>query len=66
MPIVRARLFLAGSPRGDKAMNPEEAKEEIIHRTKQPFVDYLKGHEEKVQSGMNMMVRLPEEIQNNC
>ena len=29
MPIVRARLFLAGSPRGDKAMNPEEAKEEL-------------------------------------
>lgn len=40
---------------GDKAMNPEEAKEEIMHRTKQPFVDYLKGHEEKVQSGMNKM-----------
>lgn len=38
---------------GDKAMNPEEVKEEIMHRTKQPFVDYLKGHEEKVQSGMN-------------
>ena len=40
---------------GDQAKDPEEMKEEVLHRTKQPFVDYLKGKEEKVQSGMNKM-----------
>lgn len=40
---------------GDQVRDPQETKEEILHRTKQPFVDHLKGKEGKVQAGMNKM-----------
>lgn len=40
---------------GDQAKSPDEIKEEVKHRTQQPFEDYLKGHEEKVQAGMNKL-----------
>lgn len=41
---------------GEQAKSPDEAKEEVLHRTKQPFVDYLKGQEEKVQTGIDKML----------